>query len=69
MVEFVKGLIVDGKFIPEGATIEATLTTGEIIEGILSKPAKKQFIVVMPDIKRLIEITEVDSVKQKVDEE
>lgn len=67
MVEFVKGLIVDGKFIPEGATIEATLTTGEIIEGILSKPAKKQFIVVMPDLKRLIEITEVNLLNERLE--
>lgn len=67
-MEFVKGLMTDRGFIREGAVITATLTTGEVVDGILYKPAKKQFIIVMPDLKRLIEMTEVGDVVEKIAE-
>ena len=63
-MEFTKGFNVNERFIPEGATVEVILTNGEIIQGTLYKPAKKEFRVVQPDLTRVLALDEVESLKQ-----
>lgn len=68
MVEFIKGLQTDLGFIAEGSQITVTLSNGEIIEGVLYKPAKKEFRIVMSDLVRVIEIEEVEDVVERSEE-
>lgn len=62
-MEFVKGFDVAEGFIPEGTLVQATLTNGEIVEGTLYKPAKKEFRVIQEDLTRVLAVAEVDTLK------
>lgn len=60
---FTKGYTTESGFIPESSQIKVVLGTGEVLEGILSKPAKKEFRLIIGDVARVLNLAEVESLE------
>lgn len=69
-MEFTKGFILDnGQFIQESEMVKVALVNGEIVDGILLKPAKKEFRIVVKDVIRVLKVAEVVSMELFVENE
>ena len=62
-MEFVKGYAVESKFIPEGSYVTVICSTGEVLEGILLKPSKKEFRLDLDGMTRVLKVDDVEELK------
>lgn len=63
-MEFTKGYVLeDGKFIAEKEMVKVALESGEIVVGILLKPAKKEFRLAVKDMVRVLKVAETASIE------
>lgn len=69
-MEFTKGyMLEDGQFIQESEMVKVALVNGEIVDGVLLKPAKKEFRIVVKDVIRVLKVAEVVSMELFVENE
>ena len=62
-MEFQKGYSVDKAFIAEGSDIKVTTVLGEVLEGTLIKASKKEFVLQIAEIMRLIRVEETEEME------
>lgn len=62
-MEFQKGYAVDKAFIAEGSDIKVTTVLGEVLEGTLIKAGKKEFVLQIAEIMRLIRVEETEEME------
>ena len=69
-MEFTKGyMLEDGQFIQESEMVKVALVNGEIVDGVLLKPAKKEFRIIVKDVIRVLKVAEVVSMELFVENE
>lgn len=62
-MEKIQGYLLDGSFIPEGSSLKIRLTSGEVVEGMMFKPTKKEFRLLLGEAQvRVIQIADVGDV-------
>ena len=62
-MEFQKGYSVDKAFIAEGSDIKVTTVLDEVLEGTLIKASKKEFVLQIAEIMRLIRVEETEEME------
>jgi hypothetical protein len=62
-MEFQKGYQTGSAFIPEGQDIKVTTVLGEVLEGTLIKAGKKEFVLQIAEIMRLIRVEETEEME------
>ena len=68
-MEFQKGYAVGKVFIPEGQDIKVVTMVGEVLEGTLIKASKKEFVLQIAEVMRIIRTEDVDSMSELTKDE